>query len=595
VSSDLERPCLDRASERDLRERLRGGPWCWPPENATDLCSRARAVSGTDVPAVPPGCTPLVAVERGGSAASLWVLRLGHSSFASDAALEGDGVDAWTDAATVLPRCLPILWRPVQDAHNAGREIRHLCTIHFTPEVWPPARVLRGRSFGLSFILAMASRIVAQALPEGIVASAAVDADGRLAAVEGLAEKIAAIEECAPRLRQFLVSSAQVDEAKHCANRLEIVPVATAAEAVEIVLGKALRDFITRCGDDADFRAELVDSFFRLAILGRGAAIDWTPIECGARAALASWQDLSRVERWKLDIAEAVAARHEDNRGYFPLPEADVLSALSPPLRSILVAHLVQQSADTGEPAAEVARRYADPELVPMGACFTPQLKVWGATARLDAVSGRPEEALALQEQLACALFARLEYEEISYQLSEWYRLAGALGDSAAFGRATDMHRRVERLGGLGLAGSAYVDLFRASAQVCLGAADSDGPESTLRALACDAKVAPQVRWSATRWLVRWLVDSGREAESATVLEPLATSAASEVAPRRVARSRYALVRLDDAVRRSSHEDANGALEAIHELDPGPVGQLMRAADVSRRSPPQYVSVYYPY
>lgn len=587
--ADLGRPRLDAVTEAALRERLRTASWCWPPSESRALCERAAEIAQGDAPALGSGTALLVAVDPHDSSASLWALEIGCASKISDADLSSDAVDAWTDAATALPRSLPFLWRPVQTAYAATRCIRHLGTLCFTRQIGVRPRELCGRSFGLSFVLAMASHILGQPLPDDVAASAAVDADGRSGPVDGLPQKIAAVEAYAPRVRRFFVHASQVTEAEAATDRLRIIPVSSAAQAVDDLLGEALRSFVVRVGDEPEQRAEMVESFFRLTMLGRGAAIDWSPVERGARAALQSWRDLDSSDRWKLGVAEAVAARHERNHGEFPLPDPSTLGRLARPLRLAVVTHLVQQGADTGTPPASVARQYAHSEIVPIEECFLPQLKLLGALARLDAVNGQPERALALQEQIALALLDRLEYSEVSYQLSEWYRLAGALSDHAAFARATDVHRRVDRLGGLGFTGSPYCRLARARAQVCLELTEGADPEASLRQLAGDTRIPRQVRWSAVRWLARLLALGGRDEEKEAVLAPLrAAAACSEHA----AEVRLALVQLDQGGRVGDSAVCQAAVEALRKLEPGPVVQLIHSA---RREMGEHLSALYPY
>jgi hypothetical protein len=415
------------------------------------------------------GGVPLVTVDATLSAAALWVLRIGGAGDGRNAPVnfEADSLQAWEDAATALPRSLPFLWRPVQQARDAPHLASHLVTMQLRDRCMGHPTELRGKSFGLGFVLAMASWILRVSVPDDLIAIGTVDADGRIEAVEGMCEKIAVIEQHAPRIRRVLLPAQQAHEAQAVTTAgLEIVPVDKAARAVELVLGDAFRNLLRRSGEDPEAREELVDSFFRLVILGRSAAIDWTPVEHGATVALQAWSGLDPAAIWKLRCAQAVAARHESNRGEIPLPDEPVLRSLPAPLRVLAVVHLLQQCADTGQPSIEMAEALSGEHLVPVSEAFVPRLKLWSARARLMAVTGRPEEALRLQEELAQAFLARLEYEEVSYQLTEWYRLAGALEDRQAFTRAREVHARVVRLGGLGFTGSRYVDLALARARL---------------------------------------------------------------------------------------------------------------------------------
>lgn len=598
MNPDLDRQCLDVVAQRELSAMLGEGPWCWPFESDSKRWRRALEIAPEGPLSVTCGAVPLVTVDRTLSAVSLWVLRLGGAGRRGSESVpfEADSLRAWEDAATALPRSLPFLWRPVKEARDAPRVACHLVTMQLRDRSAGHPSELRGRSFGLGFVLAMASRVLGVPVPEDLIATGTVDADGRVGPVEGVCEKIAVIEQRAPRIRRVLLPGSQEEEAQAAtATALEIVPVGNAAQAVELVFGDALRKFLRRAGDDPEARQELVDSFFRLVILGRGAAVDWRPVERGATVALEAWSELDATALWKLQFARAVAARHENNRGEIPLPGEDVLRLLPAPLRVLVVVHLVQQCADTGRPSVEMAEGLSRDHLVPITEAFVPQLKLWGARARMMAVTGRPEEALRLQEELARAFLDRLEYEEVSYQLTELYRLAGALEDRDAFARTRELHERVLRLGGLGFAGSRYVDLALARSRFCLGMTDPQEPVTTLRSLGGDLRIPAHIRWSATRWLARLLDQVGDPEAYSSVLSPLVTAADPKGANDRTARTNLVLARIDLALRRGGEPEADLALHSLRELDPGPVGHLVAAAQRLGKSEPAYVARFYPY
>jgi hypothetical protein len=598
LNPDLDRTRLDVVARRELLAMLGQGPWCWPLEHDSVRRERALAIVPTGPPLIAPGTVPLITVDATFSAASLWVLRLGSHGDEDlvGVSFEADSLQAWEDAATALPRSLPFLWRPVQEARDARHLACHLVTMQLGDRSVGHPTELRGKSFGLGFVLAMASWILGVPVPDDLIATGTVDADGRVGPVEGIREKITVIEQHAPRIRRVLVPAYQAHEAQAATTGgLQIVPVDKAARAVELVFGDALLGFLRRSGADPEARQELVDSFFRLVILGRSAAIDWKPVERGASVALEAWSRLDAMALWKLRFAQAVAARHESNRGEIPLPDDGVLRALPAPVRVLVVVHLLQQCADTGRPSVEVAETLARDQLVLTNEAFAPQLKLWGARARLMAVTGRPEEALRLQEELAQAFLDRLEYEEVSYQLSEWYRLGGALEDQEAFGRAREVHERVVRLGGLGFTGSRYVDLALARARVCLGVTEGPEPEQTLRSLNTDLRIPAHVRWSATRWLARLLDEAGEAESRLSVMSPLVTAADPSRGNDLNVRANLVLVDLDFALARGSEQEAGRATELLKEIDPGPVGHLLTAAHRLGKGGPAYLARFYPY
>jgi hypothetical protein len=594
MNRDLDRDRLDAVAERELRAALQAGPWCWPADEESEQWRRAIALVPAGPPDLPAGVIPLVTVDRSGAAASLWALRLGVSD-AGGVSFEADALQAWDDAAMALPRSLPFLWSPVKQARDAARRVDRLVTVSFDAQAIPRPRELRGRSFGLAFVLVMASEVLGVPVPGDVAASATVEPSGEVGSVEDIERKIAVIEREAPRTRKLLVATDQSDAARAAAMEIKIVPVASARQAIDLVFGDAFCSFLEKAGSDPGSRSELVDSLFRLALLGRGAAVDWTPVERGAGVALESWRELDINGRWRLEFARAVASRHEDNRGAMPLPTDDQLKALPPSVRVSVVTHVVQHCADTGTPAVGAVEEFAAPFLVAVPEAFTPQLKLLGARARLLAITGHPEEALALQRELAQAFVDRLEYGEVSYQLSEWYRLTGALGDRDEFEQARRLQERIARLGALGFTGDRYVDLARSRAMVALGVVEGGEPMETLRSLASNGRAPAHVRWSAVRWLARLLDENGRDAQRETVLQPLIDAAERETGRQRTARSRRVLTELDFALRRNQEGNAAACVKRLDEVDPGPIGHLVKAATDRQADPGEYVARFYPY
>src|SRR5205085_2599785 len=96
----------------------------------------------------------------------------------------------------------------------------------------------------------------------------------------------------------------------------------------------AFERYLRKEGSDPERRELLVASFFRLAIRdGRGAVVDWTPVKRGADQVLQEWQGLDPDARWRLELARAVAARHESNGGDPPLPSRSLMQLLPMPIR----------------------------------------------------------------------------------------------------------------------------------------------------------------------------------------------------------------------------------------------------------------------
>jgi hypothetical protein len=208
--SELERPRLDASARARLVRALSGGPWCWP----TDPEAMARAVR------VVPGGPSLLApgqallVAAGPTSVSL-------ATIGPEPPAEGDAIEfgtraraAWGAAAGVLPRALPLLWSSVRSARQAAPRARLLASRPRPGAIAVPDRLLDGPSFGLPFLLALASLVLDEPLPADVAASAALGVTGRIEGAGAIAEKIEAFVALAPRVRRVLVAPVNEAEAR---------------------------------------------------------------------------------------------------------------------------------------------------------------------------------------------------------------------------------------------------------------------------------------------------------------------------------------------------------------------------------------------
>jgi hypothetical protein len=241
------------------------------------------------------------------------------------------------------------------------------------------------------------------------------------------------------------------------------------------------------------------------------------------------------------------------------------------PIRVGVLTHLVQQCADTGTPSPDQIEPYAVTQVPKdLGAAFVPQLQLAGALARLWAVTGRPAEALEMQQRVARAFVATFEDGQVSFQLSEWFRLSGALGDAEAFARAEAFCTKVDATGGLSASGAPYVTLARARARIELGLSDAE-TRDRLDALSRDLSVPAHVRWSACRWAAR----AWRQAGERALAEDRLTAMELERA-RAPHAARYLLMAEFDAAQ-DSGGTAEAFLDRLTALDPGPLTHLRAA------------------
>jgi hypothetical protein len=553
------------------RAALAAGPWCWPPDAALEF---EAPPGGPAVPPVPrPGHVAAVTVR--GQTTTLWHLYLAPRGEARGTALGADARASWRNAGIALPRSLPVLWRSVHDATRDEPVIERLGVTIDAPAFEERDAVVDGPSFGLAFFLLLASSVLDCPVPGDVIASAAIDAYGRLHGVDGLRQKLEGVRALAPGVSRVVVCADQAREAgRHTGGTIEVIGASSAAEALERVYGPQLSTLLVHAGSDPARRAELTSSFFRLALVGRGAAIDWSPVARGADQALRAWTDLGPDERYQLQFARAVAARHESNEGELPLPEPAWLQRRPRTIRVQVLSHLVQQCADTGRPEARVVEALATPEIADdLNEAFVPQLRLHGALCRLWALTGRAERALADNERLTRAALAGLSPGEASFPLSEWLRLSAALGDAPSFERASAAREEAQTLGGFGDHGTPYVDLAWARGRLGLSPGDASAL-AIVRRLSHDPSVPAHVRWSAQRWA---------RGHGSGLPSPGEADASA------LARRYQVLAALDGAVAAGDAAAAASLVDELERLDPGPVGHLRRhgagPADVARLYP----------
>ncbi len=549
-------------------EALAAGPWCWPgPGDRLDrLIARRGAIPS-------PRVGSLAALTVQDDTVALWHVAAGGPG--GGATLGPVTRASWREAGIAVPRGLPVLWTSMHDATARLPDITCLASIRSDLGVPDLRHPIDGPSFGLAFCLSLSSTVLDCALPGDIVASAAVDAAGVVGPVGGLPEKVAGLVRMAPHITRLMVAASQREEAAaHAGGRLQVVPVTHASEAIEFAFGDRLSTLLVAAGRDPDRREQLTESFFRLALIGSDALVDWGPVARGASDALRHWTDLPPEARHRLTFAHAVAARHHVNGGTLDEIPEQWIASLPRMVRVQVVAHVVQQSADTGTPAPSLveslAARSTDTDIAESS---VPELRLRGALARLQAVTGREAAALSTQEALARACAAVYADQDVAYPLSEWARLAGALRDAPALRRARAFHDRMLGAGSYRGLGPRYVELAIVRGRLLLQPDDLDA-RTLARQLGADATLPDHVRWSADRWAG----DAGREA-----LE-VAARGGNPVAARNLA-----LASLDEALRAGNAAAAEACVDALESYDPGPVRHLRRAgatpADVARLYP----------
>lgn len=612
---------LSPLEEVEQKRILRTGPWCWPAEGTPEFEASLLLIPSGPAE-LPPGQVPLLTADAEEGAGSLWSLCYGElpaTPTPNILPFEGSAERAWQTAALAVPRSLPFLWSDVRAVTDRSRFAAFLGQSLLRDCVSPKPKQLTGESFGLSFVLAIVSMVLEKPISLDFAASAAVSADGAVRPVSGLRAKCAVLKQCAPRVTKLLVAAEQEELVREFASGLEIVPIKSAAQAITRVFGKeAFSARLREYQADPSKRQQIVDFFFRLAMVAqRKVFVDWEPIAQAASVVWREWQELDEQERWKVEVARGVASRHSGGRELISLPRPGQLERFPQSLEIGLVAQLVQHCHDVGQPTRkEIWSLLDNPRyFVELDQGFNQHLATHGARARLLAVTGHPTEALELDERLARAWADRLEYDHISFPLSEWYRLSGALSvievtdddkdRVAAYNRAEQMREWLSTRVGFEAQSAAYVHLARARAQVEMSGVrvgltkanlDLQSLLEELSQLTRDTAFVPfHVRHSALRFKVSLLEKLGEHDEVESILAQLRGADSGDASERSVtARRALILIRLDRALRDRSEEAAAAALAELTKSDPGPLSHL-----TSVPNPPcgqaAYVACFYPY
>ena len=516
------RPGFDRTAARFIDKH----PALWPLEAHARAHRYARRLRPDGAPAPTPGQALVVAVR--GDAGEVWGIDVGHAPSGEVGEFVQDAISAWEDAVCALPRNLPVLW-----TSSAGYTARPPRASSVHAHNRSGHATLAGRSFGLTFALALASKLVGVALPVDVIATATVSDSGVLGRVDGLRAKLEAVLSVAPRIRRVLVAREQQEEAIALVTELGARDLLVVrgyerlGQAYDACFPSLARHLVERGRDEAR-RVEIVDAFFRLTLIDRHYVSSWRPIATAAGLAAESWRDsLTKDQMQRLAFARAVAKRHYEEAGELFLPDAAWLESFSPPLRIKLLAHVVQQAASTGSPdpvkLVELAERY----LPDASDRFAPHLELLGALGRLKAtVFGDLLGALELQHQACQGWAAMFDYGQMTYPLSAMYLHTRALASvdrasaDAWFSRAEAHAHELTRSRG-DARHNPYVRLNRGRALGALGRAAR--AFELLEPLCDDTTLAPDARCSAMR-IYCGLGESGRREQLREALLVLADS-----------------------------------------------------------------------
>jgi hypothetical protein len=284
---------------------------------------------------------------------------------------------------------------------------------------------------------ATASRVLGLPMASGLVASAALCADGSLARVGGLRSKVRLVVGDAPGVTRFLVARGQETEALEARDEalrdhgfaaadswLVIEPVGTFHEAFELAFPGALDALRARWSEPVDAE-RLAEALYRTAIYGTPMVLGWSAMATCAHELSA--KVASPATRARLDAARATARRHAAHGEPMPWPDEAELATMPRSRRLRLLAHVVQSAADVGTDAAAQANRALS--------LVRPRLErapedavILGALGRAMAAGGDDDAATNALREAVDAWIEVGSPHESSHALCELLRLLAIAG-----------------------------------------------------------------------------------------------------------------------------------------------------------------------
>ncbi len=446
------------------------GPWFWPSTQSARAILQDRL--NINVPANTVGASPILAVGPGQRA--VWLLTVNKSD---GEGLSGTTARAARHARDHVARWTPLAWRPLPPAD--GVRVRRVAVSvplgHAAIE-----RPLTGDSLGLSVVLALVSAWLNVPVPGDLAASAAVEADGTVGAVGGLAEKASLLRDLLPGVRRLLVASGQEREWTRALNTASIVDV-------ELVPVGSVSEVIARYFPPAEVLAKVPPEDQRrvvyglTSLVGRGQGVlpDWKPVVQAVATIRGTWT-LAVDDQERLSLLDIVARRYAQAE-LAVSPAGTTLDALVAQAqargdleRAVHFAHLVEHCRALGTDLPSALAEAIGPMLDPVGSPYT--FEVRGAHARWLAVRD-PVAALRAQTALLAELRAARRLDDCSHAFAEAVRLAGALEDSVAFDGLLSVERELRDLGGFSVVDQTFADAAVSGAAALLGRA----PLSDLR------------------------------------------------------------------------------------------------------------------
>ncbi|GEM_PF-6959238 len=476
-----------RLERAPLIRYLNAVPWAWPPEEHP---SRSKAEELATRPEPRIGETVLVTAAA--THGSVWHYAV-EGAPGRSVPFDEAAAAALRTARDLVSQSAAVLWSPLPPTTSA-HGVRCWQTLLEPTGVIPSAPAVEGASIGLSLLLAAVSAATHVPVPADLAASVELKAGGGLGAVGLITQKLRVLHACAPGIRRVFLHERNVKEGRAAIEELglslTVVKVSSAADALEKAFGDAQVQAFQAAGADPARRADLVGALHDLAIRpDRDELLTWGPVAEAAKLAEA-WKDLDADLKQRLKLARLIAVRH-DGGLEAELPGEAWVRGLRTPMRHLVLAHLTQHHVDTGVPERSLLDQLlatSEPNDT------TNYARLRGARGRVAANEGNLCEAVRLQRAAMATFIDEQAVGELSYQLSELFRVSAVFRNRAVYDHTLTMARRFPKV-----AASPFVQIFQARAEVCLGL---PGGVKRLRTMA-DHGGAAHVRASALCWLFR--------------------------------------------------------------------------------------------
>jgi len=534
-------------------------------------------------------------------------------------------LDAVKNAIAAANRAVPVMWTSLVELrsrflHRAN--VVRLNSVSRAADV-PEGAVVDGASLGLPVALAVISATLGLPCPVDTLATARLTPTGDTGRVEGLATKLVTAGLTAQQVRYVLVDGNNELDANAASDALKAQGIALRVERVENWPGRSipeqssargltvllvssladavrvlwpsdvLHDHLQELMRQPRRREAIAEALFHIALGDQRSALAWEPVQRAASHTLEHLEsEISRFA-WQLRFAQTVASRHSGGVPSIALPTEGIeqvhFHELPLPHRLLMAAHIVQNAATCASPDPAQTEVWAK-ALLPTNDldCMEGHLKLRGALGRLIAVLGRPAEALEHQLTVHRGWLALRGWSEVSYSVSEWFRLASLIEKAPEGGGLAEAEEAFLNLGAVGEhIFDDYMMHYRCRARVVCPeepwtALTLDEAVMHLRSVWEQARKPSSLRWSSLRWLIVAVTLRDGTAAAAALLDEAERSVAGQVGVTPLVYR--ALIDMD-----RGHEP-QAALNRLFGTRPQPTRMLIQGACSAHADPASWVA-----